>query len=128
MAAIKLDCVEKVYPNGHVAARELNLDIADGEFLVLVGPSGCGKSTALRMVAGLETPTRGRILIGERDVTAVPPQDRDLAMVFQNYSLYPHWTVYKNLAFALRLRARRGRLRHELTRGAFPVGPRPVSR
>src|SRR5262245_30811754 len=104
MASIKLEGVEKVYPNGHVAARGLDLEVADGEFLVLVGPSGCGKSTALRMVAGLESPTRGRILIGGRDVTALPPQERDLAMVFQNYALYPHKTVRQNLEFGLRMR------------------------
>jgi multiple sugar transport system ATP-binding protein len=104
MAAIRLEGVEKVYPNGHVATRGLDLEIADGEFLVLVGPSGCGKSTALRLVAGLETPTRGRILIGEQDVTALPPQERDLAMVFQSYALYPHKTVRQNLEFGLRVR------------------------
>src|SRR5262249_52187666 len=104
MASIRLEQVEKVYPNGHVATRGLDLEAADGEFLVLVGPSGCGKSTALRMVAGLETPTRGRIKIGGRDVTALPPQERDLAMVFQNYALYPHKTVRQNLEFGLRMR------------------------
>ncbi len=104
MARVRLVGVEKVYPNGHVAARGLDLDIADGEFMVLVGPSGCGKSTALRMIAGLETPTAGQVFIGERDVTAVPPQDRDIAMVFQSYALYPHMTVRENLAFGLRMR------------------------
>jgi multiple sugar transport system ATP-binding protein len=104
MARVRLVGVEKVYPNGHVAARGLDLDIADGEFMVLVGPSGCGKSTALRMIAGLETPTGGQVFIGERDVTAVPPQDRDIAMVFQSYALYPHMTVRQNLAFGLRMR------------------------
>jgi multiple sugar transport system ATP-binding protein len=82
----------------------LDLEILDGEFMVLVGPSGCGKSTALRMIAGLETPTGGRILIGDRDVTSLPPQDRDIAMVFQTYALYPHMTVRENLAFGLRMR------------------------
>ena len=104
MASVRLEGVQKTYPNGHVAAKGLDLDVADGEFMVLVGPSGCGKSTALRMVAGLETPTGGRILIGDRDVTAVPPQDRDIAMVFQTYALYPHMTVRENLAFGLRMR------------------------
>jgi multiple sugar transport system ATP-binding protein len=104
MASVKLEGVGKTYPNGHVAAQNLDLDIHDGEFMVLVGPSGCGKSTALRMIAGLETPTVGRILIGERDVTALPPQDRDIAMVFQTYALYPHMTVRQNLAFGLRMR------------------------
>ena len=104
MASVRLEGVKKIYPNGHVAAQGLDLEIADGEFMVLVGPSGCGKSTALRMIAGLETPTGGRILIGERDVTALPPQDRDIAMVFQTYALYPHMTVRENLAFGLRMR------------------------
>ena len=80
MASIKLENIQKIYPNGHVAARGVDLEIADGEFLVLVGPSGCGKSTTLRMVAGLETPTGGRLYIGDRDVTELPPQERDIAM------------------------------------------------
>jgi len=104
MASVRLEGVEKVYPNGHVAARGLDIEIADGEFMVLVGPSGCGKSTALRMIAGLETPTAGRVLIGDGDVTALPPQERDIAMVFQSYALYPHMTVRQNLAFGLRMR------------------------
>jgi ABC-type sugar transport system ATPase subunit len=104
MASVRLERVQKTYPNGHVAAHGLDLEIADGEFMVLVGPSGCGKSTALRMIAGLETPTGGRILIGDRDVTTLPPQDRDIAMVFQTYALYPHMTVRENLAFGLRMR------------------------
>ena len=82
---------------------KLNLEIADGEFLVLVGPSGCGKSTSLRMLAGLEDINAGRILIGDRDVTDVPPKDRDIAMVFQNYALYPHMTVADNMGFALKI-------------------------
>ncbi|HEX2610606.1 MAG TPA: ABC transporter ATP-binding protein, partial [Gemmatimonadales bacterium] len=104
MASVQLERVQKTYPNGHVAAQGLDLEIPDGEFMVLVGPSGCGKSTALRMIAGLETPTGGRILIGDRDVTTLPPQDRDIAMVFQTYALYPHMTVRQNLAFGLRMR------------------------
>ncbi|MGH7630413.1 MAG: ABC transporter ATP-binding protein [Gemmatimonadales bacterium] len=104
MASVRMEGVGKTYPNGHVAAQGLDLEIADGEFMVLVGPSGCGKSTALRMIAGLETPTAGRILIGDRDVTALPPQERDIAMVFQTYALYPHMTVQENLAFGLRMR------------------------
>ncbi len=104
MASVRLAGVEKTYPNGHVAARGLDIEIADGEFMVLVGPSGCGKSTALRMVAGLETPTAGQVLIGDRDVTGLPPQERDIAMVFQSYALYPHMTVRENLAFGLRMR------------------------
>jgi multiple sugar transport system ATP-binding protein len=104
MALVRLEGVGKTYPNGHVAAKGLDLEIRDGEFMVLVGPSGCGKSTALRMIAGLETPTVGRILIGDKDVTALPPQERDIAMVFQTYALYPHMTVRQNLAFGLRMR------------------------
>jgi multiple sugar transport system ATP-binding protein len=104
MSSIRLEGVEKTYPNGHMAAKGLDLEIRDGEFMVLVGPSGCGKSTALRMIAGLETPTAGRILIGDRDVTMLPPQERDIAMVFQTYALYPHMTVRENLAFGLRMR------------------------
>jgi multiple sugar transport system ATP-binding protein len=104
MASVRLEGVRKVYPNGHVAAHSLDLEIKDGEFMVLVGPSGCGKSTALRMIAGLETPTGGTIHIGDRDVTALPPQQRDIAMVFQTYALYPHMTVRENLAFGLRMR------------------------
>ena len=104
MAAIRLDGIEKIYPNGQAAIRPLDLEIADGEFLVLVGPSGCGKSTLLRLVAGLETPTAGRIAIGGTDVTALPPQARDLAMVFQSYALYPHMTVRENLAYGLKVR------------------------
>ena len=104
MAAIALRRVCKVFPNGHAAARDITLDIADGELLVLVGPSGSGKSTVLRLIAGLETPTSGEILIGGRDVTADAPQQRDLAMVFQSYALYPHKSVRENLAFGLRLR------------------------
>ena len=104
MAAIRLEGIAKVYPNGHAAVRPLDLEIADGEFLVLVGPSGCGKSTLLRLVSGLETPTAGRIVIGDEDVTDAPPQVRDLAMVFQSYALYPHMTVRDNLAYGLKVR------------------------
>jgi ABC-type sugar transport system ATPase subunit len=104
VASISLLHVSKTYANGHAAVRELTLEIADGELLVLLGPSGSGKSTVLRLVAGLEIPTSGQILIGGRDVTAVPPQRRDLAMVFQSYALYPHKSVRDNLAFGLRVR------------------------
>jgi multiple sugar transport system ATP-binding protein len=104
MAAITLEQVRKVYPNGFEAVRELSLDVADGEFMVLVGPSGSGKTTALRMVAGLEKITGGRVLIGGRVMNDVPEKDRDIAMVFQNYALYPSMTVAGNIGFALRLR------------------------
>ncbi|MEO7965835.1 MAG: sn-glycerol-3-phosphate ABC transporter ATP-binding protein UgpC [Gemmatimonadaceae bacterium] len=105
MARVRLENVSKIYETGRGAAvSDVSLDIADGEFVVLVGPSGCGKSTTLRMIAGLETVTSGRIQIGERNVTDVAPSDRDIAMVFQSYALYPHMTVRQNLAFALSLR------------------------
>jgi multiple sugar transport system ATP-binding protein len=104
VAQIALEGVGKVYADGTRAVSGLSLAIGDGEFMVLVGPSGCGKTTALRMVAGLEDITEGQISIGERVVNDVPPKDRDIAMVFQNYALYPHMTVYDNMAFGLKLR------------------------
>ncbi|HZD02802.1 MAG TPA: sn-glycerol-3-phosphate ABC transporter ATP-binding protein UgpC [Actinomycetes bacterium] len=104
MARIVLDEVSKVYGASTRAIDSLSLDIADGDFMVFVGPSGCGKSTALRMIAGLEDITEGTITIGERVVNELPPKDRDIAMVFQNYALYPHMTVEENLAFGLQLR------------------------
>ncbi|HEX2050667.1 MAG TPA: sn-glycerol-3-phosphate ABC transporter ATP-binding protein UgpC [Actinomycetota bacterium] len=103
MAEIVLEDVTKRYGEDNVAVRNLDLDIQDGEFMVLVGPSGCGKTTALRMVAGLEAITDGRIRIGDKVVNDVPPKDRDIAMVFQNYALYPHMSVYENMAFGLKL-------------------------
>jgi multiple sugar transport system ATP-binding protein len=104
VAEIVLEEVSKIYPGGAVGISDLSLDIKDGEFIVLVGPSGCGKTTALRMVAGLETITDGTVRIGDRVVNSVPPKERDIAMVFQNYALYPHMTVYDNMAFGLKLR------------------------
>ena len=104
MATISLEQVTKIYPNGFQAIHELDLEVADGEFMVLVGPSGCGKTTALRMVAGLEDITYGKLRIGDRVVNDASPRDRDIAMVFQNYSLYPHMTVAANIGFALQLR------------------------
>ena len=104
MASIELDRVRKVYEGGVVALEGMSLDIADGEFVVFVGPSGCGKSTALKLIAGLEEVTSGHVLIGGRDVTDAAPKDRDIAMVFQNYALYPHLSVRRNLGFALRMR------------------------
>ncbi|MBT0567066.1 ABC transporter ATP-binding protein [Williamsia sp. CHRR-6] len=104
MAAVSFDSATKLYPGTDVPAVDsLDLEIADGEFLVLVGPSGCGKSTSLRMLAGLEDVDYGRIRIGGTDVTALPPKERDIAMVFQNYALYPHMTVAKNMGFALEI-------------------------
>jgi multiple sugar transport system ATP-binding protein len=104
MAVVRLDALRKVYPNGQVAVADATLEIADGELLVLVGPSGCGKTTLLRMIAGLEPISSGTLSIGDRVVNDVPPKDRDIAMVFQNYALYPHMSVAENLGFGLRLR------------------------
>lgn len=102
VASVTLDKVRKVYDNGFVAVHGADIEVVDGEFVVLVGPSGCGKSTTLRMIAGLESVTDGQLSIGERVVNKVPAKDRDIAMVFQNYALYPHMSVYDNLAFGLR--------------------------
>jgi multiple sugar transport system ATP-binding protein len=104
VASVTLKHLDKKYANGFHAVRDLSLQIADGEFLVLVGPSGCGKSTTLRMIAGLEEPTGGEIFIGDRRVNDVPPGKRDIAMVFQSYALYPHMSVYQNMAFGLKMR------------------------
>jgi len=104
MGAIKISSVGKIYPNGTRALEDVNIEINDGEFVVLVGPSGCGKTTLLRMVAGLEDITEGEISIADKIVNEVAPKDRDIAMVFQNYALYPHMSVYDNMAFSLKLR------------------------
>lgn len=104
MAGIRLEHVRKVYPGNVEVIPDLNLEIQDKEFIVFVGPSGCGKSTTLRMIAGLEEVTSGKLSIGDRVVNDIPPKDRDIAMVFQNYALYPHMTVYDNMAFGLTLR------------------------
>ena len=104
MATVKLTNVKKVYGKNTVAVQDFNLEIADKEFVVFVGPSGCGKSTTLRMIAGLEEITEGTVEIGDRVVNDLQPKDRDIAMVFQNYALYPHLTVFENMAFSLRLK------------------------
>jgi sn-glycerol 3-phosphate transport system ATP-binding protein len=104
MAKVRLNNIEKTYPNGFKAIHGVDVDIADGEFIVLVGPSGCGKSTLMRMIAGLETVTGGTISIGEREVNDLEPADRDIAMVFQNYALYPHMNVFDNMAYGLKIR------------------------
>jgi multiple sugar transport system ATP-binding protein len=106
MAAVTLRQVRKVYDNGHVGVDRADFTVGDGELMVLVGPSGCGKSTLLRVIAGLETVSEGSILIGDRDVTQLESRDRDIAMVFQSYALYPHMTVRRNLGFGLKLRGR----------------------
>src|SRR6516162_4429227 len=105
MAKVTFEKAQRWYPGADKpAVPGIDLDIGDGEFMVLVGPSGCGKSTTLRMLAGLEEVNEGKIFIGDRDITNLPPKDRDIAMVFQNYALYPHMTVEENLAFGLKLR------------------------
>lgn len=104
MAGVSLKHICKTYPNGFEAVKDFNLEIKDKEFLIFVGPSGCGKSTTLRMIAGLEEITSGELKIGDTVVNDVEPKDRDIAMVFQNYALYPHMTVYENMAFGLKLR------------------------
>src|SRR5215218_10293254 len=103
MAAIEMKNIVKQYGNGFPAVNDVSIDVADGEFMILVGPSGCGKSTLLRMIVGLEDITSGDMVIGDRQVNDLAPRDRNLAMVFQNYALYPHLTVYENIAFPLRL-------------------------
>src|SRR3954449_11365252 len=103
MAEITLRGVTKRYPDGTEAVKKMNLDIEDGEFMILVGPSGCGKSTALRMIAGLEDISDGDLIIGGERVNDLAPRERDIAMVFQNYALYPHMTVRQNMGFALKL-------------------------
>src|SRR5487761_2338975 len=104
MASISIEGVSKVYPNGFNAVRELTLNVAEGEFMVMVGPSGCGKTTALRMVAGLEEISSGTLRIGDRVANHLTSKERDVAMVFQNYALYPHMSVAQNIAFGLSLR------------------------
>src|ERR671910_160738 len=103
MAEIVLNGVSKRFPDGFEAVKDMDLEIGDGEFMILVGPSGCGKSTALRMIAGLEDITEGEVRIGDRVVNELAPKDRDIAMVFQTYALYPHMTVRENMAFPLKL-------------------------
>jgi multiple sugar transport system ATP-binding protein len=123
MAPIVLEGVTKVYPDGTTAVRDIDLTVLSGEFMVLVGPSGCGKSTLLRMIAGLEETTSGRILIGDRDVTRAAPRDRDVAMVFQNYALYPHMSVRDNLGFALKVgRTPKAEMRQRVDEAASMLG------
>src|ERR671936_3079048 len=123
VAEIQLERLTKVYPDGTLAVSALDLEIADSEFVVLVGPSGCGKTTALRMVAGLEAITEGVVRIGERVVNHVPPRNRDIAMVFQSYALYPHLSVYDNIAFGLRLkRVKKGEIDRRVKEAARILG------
>jgi multiple sugar transport system ATP-binding protein len=127
MARVLLDNVRKVYDNGFVAVHGASFEVRDGEFVVFVGPSGCGKSTLLRMVAGLEAITAGSLTIGDRVVNDVPPRDRDIAMVFQNYALYPHMSVYDNLAFGLKVRKfPKGEIDGRVREAAAVLGLDPV--
>jgi multiple sugar transport system ATP-binding protein len=136
MAEITLEKLTKVYGDGTRAVSELDLEIDDGEFVVLVGPSGCGKTSALRMVAGLEPITSGRVLIGAEVVNKLPPKDRDIAMIFQNYALYPHMSAYENMAFGLKLRGMKRQRRTDRVTGTartlglaevLPKKPRTLS-
>src|SRR2546426_1149159 len=136
MAEITLDKLTKVYGDGTRAVSELDLEIGDGEFVVLVGPSGCGKTSALRMVAGLEPITEGRVVIGGEVVNRLPPKDRDIAMIFQNYALYPHMSAFDNMAFGLKLRGMKKERRGDRVNGAaktlglaevLPKKPRTLS-
>jgi len=127
MAKIVLDGVTKVFGSDVVAVNDLSLEIGDGEFMVLVGPSGCGKSTILRILAGLEEVTAGEVYIGDRQVTDLPPKDRDVAMVFQNYALYPHMTVEQNLGFGLKLRRMpKNEIKARVTDAARILGLEPL--
>jgi multiple sugar transport system ATP-binding protein len=121
MAEVHLNHIEKIYDNGVQAVWDFNLDVADGEFIVLVGPSGCGKSTTLRMVAGLEDISKGQLIIDGKDCTQLPPKDRDIAMVFQNYALYGHMTIYENMAFSLVLRKENKQVIHRKVMAAAEI-------
>ena len=121
MASLSLKNINKIYDNNVQAVFDFNLDVKDGEFIVLVGPSGCGKSTTLRMIAGLEDITSGSLIIDGKDVTTLPAKDRDIAMVFQNYALYAHMTVYENMAFSLTLRKENPNIIHEKVLAAAEI-------
>ena len=121
MAELQLQHLDKIYDNNVQAVYDFNLDVADGELIVLVGPSGCGKSTTLRMVAGLEDITHGKLLLDGRDITSAPAKDRDMAMVFQNYALYGHMTIYENMAFSLTLRRENPNVIHKKVMAAAEI-------
>ena len=121
MASLSLKNVNKIYDNNVQAVFDFNIDVADGEFIVLVGPSGCGKSTTLRMIAGLEDISSGQLIIDGKDVTAKPAKDRDIAMVFQNYALYAHMTIYENMAFSLTMRREDPNVIHEKVLAAAEI-------
>ncbi|MEM8604317.1 MAG: ATP-binding cassette domain-containing protein, partial [Cyanobacteria bacterium P01_H01_bin.121] len=123
MANVVFETVTKQYDNGFVAVKDLNLEIGDREFLVLVGPSGCGKTTSLRMLAGLEAISQGSVYIGGQRVNDLPPKDRDIAMVFQSYALYPHMSVFENMAFSLQLQGvAKAEIRERVQRAAQQLG------
>ena len=127
MASVKLERLRKIYEGNVVAVHEASFEVEDGEFVVLVGPSGCGKSTMLRMIAGLESITQGTLYIGDRVVNDVPPKDRDIAMVFQNYALYPHMSVFDNMAFGLKLRKYpKDEIRSRVQQAAEILGIEPI--
>jgi len=121
MPKVELIGLKKIYDNNVQAVYDFNLEIEEGEFVVLVGPSGCGKTTTLRMVAGLEDITDGRLIIDGNDITAIPPKDRDIAFVFQDYALYAHMTVYQNMAFSLVLRKENSNLIHKKVLAAAEI-------
>ena len=121
MATLNLQHIDKIYDNNVQAVFDFNLDVKDGELIVLVGPSGCGKSTTLRMVAGLEDISAGKLLLDGRDITATPPKDRDMAMVFQSYALYGHMTIYENMAFSLTLRKENPNVIHKKVLAAAEI-------
>ena len=121
MAQLSLQHLDKIYDNKVQAVYDFNIDIKDGELIVLVGPSGCGKSTTLRMVAGLEDITNGKLILDGKDITAAPPKDRDMAMVFQNYALYGHMTIYENMAFSLTLRKENKNVIHKKVMAAAEI-------
>ena len=121
MASLSLKNINKIYDNNVQAVFDFNLEVADGEFIVLVGPSGCGKSTTLRMIAGLEDISSGTLIIDGEDVTRKPPKDRDIAMVFQNYALYAHMTIYENMAFSMTLRKEDPNVIHEKVLAAAEI-------
>ena len=121
MATLNLQHIDKIYDNNVQAVFDFNLDVKDGELIVLVGPSGCGKSTTLRMVAGLEDISNGKLLLDGKDITQTPAKDRDMAMVFQNYALYGHMTVYENMAFSLTLRKEDPNVTHKKVLAAAEI-------
>src|SRR3989338_1482236 len=127
MAQVSLKNISKIFPNGAKVVNNVALGVENKEFMVLVGPSGCGKSTTLRMIAGLEEITEGQIYIGDKLVNDIPAKDRDIAMVFQNYAIYPHFTVFENMAFGLKLRGYpKSEIVRRVNEAADILGPKPL--